>query len=70
MIPYIERFTIILSTNNGAKMTKTIDDKLRELKIILPEAPAPAANYVPTVLIGDILYVSGQIFYFGNLQHL
>ena len=42
-------------------MTKTIDDKLRELKIILPEAPAPAANYVPTVLIGDILYVSGQI---------
>ena len=42
-------------------MTKAIEDKLKELKIMLPDAPAPAANYVPTVLIGNILYVSGQI---------
>jgi enamine deaminase RidA (YjgF/YER057c/UK114 family) len=27
----------------------------------LPDAPAPAANYDPYVLVGNILYVSGQI---------
>ncbi|GIT92565.1 hypothetical protein JANAI62_31980 [Jannaschia pagri] len=35
--------------------------KLADLGITLPDAPAPAANYVPYVQSGDILYVSGQI---------
>ncbi len=35
--------------------------KLAELGVSLPEAPAPAANYVPSVLTGSTLYVSGQI---------
>ncbi|MEO0390113.1 MAG: RidA family protein [Pseudomonadota bacterium] len=35
--------------------------KLTEMGIDLPDAPAPAANYVPFVQIGDIVYVSGQI---------
>ena len=35
--------------------------KLTEMGVTLPEAPAPAANYVPYVQVGDILYVSGQI---------
>ena len=42
-------------------MTKIIDDRLQELGIILPDAPSPAANYVPTVIVGETLYVSGQI---------
>ena len=42
-------------------MTKSIDDRLKELGILLPDAPSPAANYVPTVIIGETLYVSGQI---------
>jgi len=29
--------------------------------VTLPAAPAPAANYVPFVLVGDTLYVSGQV---------
>ncbi|MFD0859741.1 RidA family protein [Roseovarius aquimarinus] len=37
------------------------ESKLAEMGITLPEAPAPAANYVPYVQVGDILYVSGQI---------
>jgi len=39
----------------------SIEDKLAQLDVTLPEAPAPAANYVPFVQIGDIVYISGQI---------
>ncbi|MFN3936411.1 MAG: RidA family protein [Gemmobacter sp.] len=42
-------------------MTGKIDRRLGELGIILPDAPLPAANYVPTVVSGSMLYVSGQI---------
>lgn len=38
-----------------------IEAKLSEMGITLTAAPAPAANYVPYVQVGDILYVSGQI---------
>lgn len=42
-------------------MTNAIETRLAELGITLPQAPAPAANYLPFVQIGDIVYVSGQI---------
>lgn len=42
-------------------MSNHFETKLKELGIILPDAPAPAANYVPFVQVGDIVYVSGQI---------
>ncbi|MEJ6404623.1 RidA family protein [Yoonia sp. 2307UL14-13] len=38
-----------------------IESKLAELGVILQDAPAPAANYVPYVIAGDMVYVSGQI---------
>ena len=38
-----------------------IDDKIKELKIILPEAKAPVGSYVATKITGKLLYVSGQI---------
>lgn len=37
------------------------EKKLAEMGVSLPAAPAPAANYVPYVQAGDMLYVSGQI---------
>ena len=39
----------------------SIENRLTALGVTLPEAPAPAANYVPFVQVGDIVYVSGQI---------
>lgn len=38
-----------------------IETKLAALGVTLPDAPAPAANYVPYVIAGDMVYVSGQI---------
>ena len=38
-----------------------IEARLAELGVSLPDAPAPAANYVPFVVSGNIVYVSGQI---------
>lgn len=39
----------------------SIDARLTALGITLPDAPAPAANYVPFVMTGNIVYISGQI---------
>ncbi|MBO6774166.1 MAG: RidA family protein [Marinibacterium sp.] len=39
----------------------SIENRLTELGISLETPPAPAANYVPFVQVGDTLYVSGQI---------
>ena len=39
----------------------TIDARLAELGLNLPEAAAPAANYVPYVQTGNLVVVSGQI---------
>lgn len=37
-----------------------IEEKLAELGIDLPEAPKPAAIYVPAKTFGNLVYVSGQ----------
>ena len=42
-------------------MAGTIDARLAELGISLPDAPAPAANYVPYVVTGNLVVISGQI---------
>jgi len=37
------------------------ETRLAEMGVTLPEAPMPAANYVPYVQVDEMLYVSGQI---------
>ena len=52
-------------------MMGKIENRLAELGISLPAAPAPAANYVPFVQSGSQLYLSGQLpFQDGMLSHL
>ena len=38
-----------------------IEERLKKLNIILPPAPAPAANYVPYVITNKLIFISGQI---------
>jgi len=38
-----------------------IEARIKELGIILPQDAAPAANYVPFVISGSHLYISGQL---------
>ena len=42
-------------------MAGNIDGRLTELGIDLPQASAPAANYVPYVVSGNNVYISGQV---------
>ncbi len=52
-------------------MSGRIDARLKELGITLPGASAPAANYVPTVQSGKLVFVAGQITLDnGQLKHL
>ena len=44
----------------------SFDNKIKELGIVLPEAKAPAGNYVATKIVGKLLYVSGQISITAN----
>ncbi len=47
-------------------MDGKIDARLRELGIDLPEALTPVANYVPYVVTGNLVFVSGQIPRIGD----
>lgn len=42
------------------------ETKLAEMGVTLPDAPMPAANYVPYVQVGQTLYVSGQLPKLGD----
>ena len=39
----------------------SIENKLKELNIILPEAPAPVGSYVAFKIVDKLLFISGQI---------
>ena len=49
----------------------TIDERLVAEGVTIPDAPAPAANYVPFVKSGNLVYVSGQLpMVDGECRHL
>ncbi len=42
-------------------MAGQVDARLKEMGISIPVAAAPAANYVPYTISGNLVYVSGQV---------
>ncbi len=42
-------------------MAGKIEARLQALSIDLPEAASPAANYIPYVITGNLIFVSGQL---------
>jgi len=52
-------------------MAGKVDARLTELGIELPAAAAPAANYVPYTVTGNLVFVAGQITLLdGELKYL
>jgi enamine deaminase RidA (YjgF/YER057c/UK114 family) len=51
--------TAALTCNGSAQGPVRPEERLKERKITLPTAPAPVANYVRAVRVGNLLFVSG-----------
>ena len=50
-------------------MAGTVEARLKELGLELPDAAAPVANYVPYTISGNLVFVSGQVtFWNGELK--
>jgi len=57
-------------TEAERRMSGSIEQKLSEMGITLPEAPKPVASYLGFVQHGDLVIVSGQLpFKEGALMH-
>jgi enamine deaminase RidA (YjgF/YER057c/UK114 family) len=53
-------FTTLGATAAFAQSATTAEGRLKALAIVLPSPPTPVANYVPTVRVGNLLYLSGS----------
>ena len=52
-------------------MAGRIDGRLEEMGIKLPNPASPAANYVPYVISGSLVFIAGQIpFWNGEIKHV
>ena len=50
-------------------MTSKAEQRLREVGVTIPDAPSPAANYLPFTRTGNLIFVSGQVpFVDGKLE--
>jgi len=52
-------------------MVSTIDTRLKELGIELPQANRAVGNYVPTIITGNQIFISGQLTILdGELKYI
>ncbi len=52
-------------------MAGKIESRLLELGIELPDAPAPVSNYMPYVVTGNLVFISGQVtLWNGTINHV
>jgi enamine deaminase RidA (YjgF/YER057c/UK114 family) len=50
-------------------MTSKVEQRLLKIGITIPDAPSPAANYLPFTRAGNLVFVSGQVpFVDGKLE--
>mgnify|MGYP001175735969 CR=1 FL=1 len=50
-------------------MENKVEQRLQEVGVTIPDAPSPAANYLPFTRTGNIVFVSGQVpFVDGKLE--
>ena len=42
-------------------VTMSIEEKLASLRLVLPDPASPAGNYIPFVLVADMVYIAGQV---------
>lgn len=45
----------------SSTMAESIDQRMAELGIVLPDVPTPVANFVPFRRHGDLVYLAGQV---------
>jgi len=50
-----------LKAKKEERMTMSTEKKLADLGLTLPQAAPPAANYVPYVISGNLLFLAGQL---------
>lgn len=53
--------TIQGSTNDEENEMNSIEQKMAELGLRLPQVSQPVANYLPYVITGNLVYISGQL---------
>ncbi len=50
-------------------MENKVEQRLQEVGVTIPDAPSPAANYLPFTRTGNLVFVSGQVpFVDGKLE--
>lgn len=50
-------------------MAGRIAARLKELGVTLPPAPKPVANYVPYIVTGNLVFISGQVSQAGDEKY-
>jgi enamine deaminase RidA (YjgF/YER057c/UK114 family) len=52
-------------------MTSTVEQRLQDIGVTIPDAPTPAANYLPFTRTGNLVFVSGQVpFVDGKIEKI
>ena len=54
-------FNSVIFASNAPEKMGIIEKKIQELQLSLPTLSAPGGNYVPIVVVGKLVYISGQI---------
>jgi enamine deaminase RidA (YjgF/YER057c/UK114 family) len=59
-----------LNGKRGDKMAGQIEARLKDKGIVLPEPATPAANYIPWVVTGNLVFIAGQVpFESGKIRY-